>query len=164
MSEPEQLMDRHTFLASLPRKRVGTGALIRDEDGRVCLVEPTYRELWLLPGGTVEADESPYAGCVREVREELGLQLSIGRLLCTDWVAAGSDPSDNIVFGYDGGILSPDQIALISVPPEELRSFRFVRSADLSQYLSERNQRRIVAALTALESGSMIEIGDDRFN
>lgn len=45
---------RAEFLATLPRKRVTAGALIRDEVGRLLLVEPTYRDRWLTPGGTVE--------------------------------------------------------------------------------------------------------------
>ncbi|MGP9681986.1 hypothetical protein [Brachybacterium sp. AOP3-A1-3] len=42
------------YLASLPRKRVITSALIIAEDRRVLCVEPTYKDAWHLPGGTVE--------------------------------------------------------------------------------------------------------------
>ena len=36
---------------SRPGKRMGAGALIRDPDGRVLMVEPTYKDRWELPGG-----------------------------------------------------------------------------------------------------------------
>ncbi|MDD9207760.1 NUDIX hydrolase, partial [Georgenia sp. 10Sc9-8] len=42
-------------------------AVVRDDDGRVLLVEPTYEPGWILPGGAVEADESPRAACAREL-------------------------------------------------------------------------------------------------
>ncbi|MCW2930382.1 MAG: ADP-ribose pyrophosphatase, partial [Actinomycetia bacterium] len=59
------------YVASLARKRMAASALFRDEAGRVLLVEPTYKPVWDLPGGAVEAEESPHAACRREVREEL---------------------------------------------------------------------------------------------
>src|SRR4051794_34885558 len=80
----DDVRPRAEYLASLPRRRIAAAALIRDEAGRVCLVDPTYQELWSLPGGTVEADESPSAGCRREVLEELGLRIDLGRMLCMD--------------------------------------------------------------------------------
>src|SRR5882724_3664785 len=74
------------YVASLARKRMAAGALFLDEDGRVLLVDPIYRETWDLPGGAVEAEESPQAACRREVAEELGLDRQPGRVLAVDWV------------------------------------------------------------------------------
>ena len=68
------------------RKRVSADALIRDEAGRILLVDPGYKPGWDLPGGMAEANESP-AECIRrEVKEELGLDLHPGPVLCIDWV------------------------------------------------------------------------------
>ena len=69
------------YIASLARKRMAAGALFRDKDGRVLLVDPTYKPTWDLPGGAVEKEESPYAACRREVAEELGLDRPPGRVL-----------------------------------------------------------------------------------
>lgn len=77
------------FTATLPRKRLAAGVLFRDPTGRVLLVEPTYKDHWELPGGCVEADESPFAAAARETDEELGLAVRPGRLLIVDWVPPG---------------------------------------------------------------------------
>jgi NUDIX domain len=61
------------YVASLARKRMAATAFFRDDQGRVLLVNPVYKEPWDLPGGAVEAEESPHAACRREVAEELGL-------------------------------------------------------------------------------------------
>lgn len=51
------------------RKRIAADVLIRDEAGRVLLVDPTYKDGWDLPGGMVEANESPRAAAARELGE-----------------------------------------------------------------------------------------------
>ncbi|SDS58179.1 NUDIX domain-containing protein [Microlunatus soli] len=146
------MLNRREFLATLPRRRLAAGAIIRDRSDRVCLVEPTYREHWLLPGGTVEADESPRSGCAREVLEELGLDLTIGAMLCMEWVAPDGtdDPHGALMFCYDGGVLDESVIASIVTPPDELHGYRFVPVAELGTYTNQRNRRRIEAAVAAI--------------
>lgn len=152
------MQSRAEFLASLPRRRIAAGALIRDRQGRVCLVEPTYKELWNLPGGTVETNESPASGCRREVLEELGIDLAIGPMLCMDWVAPQQDdPHGALIFVYDGGVVEQALIDTMITPPEELHRFEFVATDDLGSYLNERNQRRIEAAFSAI-GGPVVEL------
>jgi ADP-ribose pyrophosphatase YjhB (NUDIX family) len=64
---------------------VAADVLIRDEAGRVLLVDPTYKDGWDLPGGMVEANESPRAAAARELGEELGLTVPLGRVLAIEW-------------------------------------------------------------------------------
>lgn len=153
------MLSRKDFLATLPRRRLAAAAIIRDHDGRVCLVDPTYKDYWLLPGGTVEADESPRSGCHREVIEELGLDLRIGPLLCLDWLAPDGteDPHGALMFCYDGGVIDDATIATIVTPADELRSFRFVPLDELSDFTSTRNTRRIRNALSAI-GGPVVEL------
>jgi NUDIX domain len=40
----------------------------RDEQSRVLVVETTYKPEWEIPGGGVEADETPWAAATRERR------------------------------------------------------------------------------------------------
>jgi hypothetical protein len=39
------------YVASLARKRMAATAFFRDDQGRVLLVDPVYKETWDLPGG-----------------------------------------------------------------------------------------------------------------
>jgi 8-oxo-dGTP diphosphatase len=64
-----------------PTHRVGAFAIIRDETGRVLLSRRADSGWWNLPGGGVEPDESVEEGIIREVREETGLDVDVGRLI-----------------------------------------------------------------------------------
>lgn len=114
MSRPEPV--DHT--ATLPAKRMGAGLLFRAGDGRVLLVEPTYKDDWEIPGGAVEADESPRAAAVREVREELGLTVVPGRLLVVDWVPPRPPRTEGLMVVFDGGAVNDREIQL---PPNDGR-------------------------------------------
>ena len=52
--------------------------VMTDPSGQVLLVEPVYKTDWEIPGGAVEADESPRAATIRELGEELGLAVTPG--------------------------------------------------------------------------------------
>ena len=54
---------------------VGGFGIIFDEQGRVLLVHRTDYDLWNLPGGALEAGETPWEGAIREIKEEIGVTI-----------------------------------------------------------------------------------------
>ncbi len=72
-------------LSQLPGKQIGCSALLFNNEGYLLIVKPIYRSGWLLPGGFVEEGESPLQGCIREVKEELYIDVFPKKLLCIDY-------------------------------------------------------------------------------
>jgi len=67
-------------MSAAPLKLVLVAALaLIDEDGRILLSQrpegKAMAGLWEFPGGKVEAGETPEAAIIREIREELGVEL-----------------------------------------------------------------------------------------
>jgi len=129
------------------------GALILDEAGRVLLVEPNYKDYWEIPGGLIEVGETPSQACAREITEELGLTRAPGRLLVVDW-APHPEWGDRVLFVFDGGTLSPSDIAGIRLQPDELDSYEFLPPRAAVDRLIPRLSRRVAAALRARDEGT----------
>ena len=151
-------------MTSLARKRMAVTALFRDGEGRVLIVNPVYKPAWDLPGGAVEADESPHAACRREVAEELGLDRPPGRVLAVDWVPARTiGPAqvplpDGVVIVYDGGVLGAEAIKEIVLADGELAGYEFVTPAEAAARVAPLLARRITACLDACESGAVAKL------
>jgi 8-oxo-dGTP diphosphatase len=137
------------YSATLPRKRMAAGVLLRDGAGRVLLVEPTYKDYWELPGGAVEADESPYDAAIREVTEELGIVVAPGRMLVVDWVPPLADRTEGVVIVYDGGTVEPGLTTRIRLNRGELRSWAWSTLPEADTRLSPLLARRVRAAVRA---------------
>ena len=142
--------------ATQPRKRVGADVLIRDEHGRILLVDPAYKPDWDLPGGMSEANEAPADTVRRELKEELGLDLRPGPLLCVDWVPPHGPWDDSLMFVFDGGVLSTEATATLAVRDDELLAFAFCDHSEASKRLRPYVWRRAQAALEALHVGRAV--------
>jgi ADP-ribose pyrophosphatase YjhB (NUDIX family) len=115
---------RGVFLRVLnPSFMIGAMALIRDDQGRILVVEHTYRRRvpWGLPGGWLKHAESPETGLAREVFEETGLRVRVEALLAADFW--GTSQFDLL---YDCSVVSgtyraSDETGLHRwVPPDKL--------------------------------------------
>ncbi len=55
------------------------GGILRDNEGRILLLHRNTFKLkqWELPGGKIENDEKPSEAAIRELKEELGVCVSI---------------------------------------------------------------------------------------
>lgn len=135
------------------RKRVSADVILRDVHGRILLVDPTYKPDWDLPGGMAEANEPPADALRRELREELGLGIQVGDLLCVDWVSPHGPWDDLLNFIFDGGTLNDSSTKDLQLIDHELRAFEFCDEGQAKERLRPYVWRRVSAALEALETG-----------
>jgi ADP-ribose pyrophosphatase YjhB (NUDIX family) len=132
----------------LPRIPASAGALIFDGSGRLLIVNPTYKKHWTIPGGIMEANgETPWEGCRREVREEVGLDVTHGRLVAVDFLRPRRTNAGGMRFLFDCGVFEDDELAAIRLQEEELSEHRLETSAVALELLSGPLRRRIGAAL-----------------
>lgn len=116
-----------------PAPAIGVSAIVFDRDERVLLVRrgrPPARGQWHPPGGRLEPGESLTEACRREVREETGLDVTIGPIMAVverrtegfhyiivDFLAALQDPERTDCHPDD------DVVAAVWSPYERLSEF-----------------------------------------
>jgi 8-oxo-dGTP pyrophosphatase MutT (NUDIX family) len=80
---------------------VVSAVVIRDELGRVLVVRKRGTSRFMLPGGKIEAGETPAHAAVRELREEVGAELDPASLvLLGEWTAPAANEPDHLVLGH----------------------------------------------------------------
>ena len=112
--------------------QVTAGVIISDETVLVCQRPPGkwHAGKWEFPGGKVEPGESLEAGMQRELREELGIEASVGRVVWqTRHQYPNRDPIELTFFLIPkyGGTLSNRVFAAIEwAPTSDLATFDFL--------------------------------------
>lgn len=143
--------DRIAFLQSLPKKILSSGALIPNPEGEILILKPSYREGWNIPGGIIEAGESPVSGLIREIREETGLvcvEISQCAVVDHQWVDEGGYMRDSLHFVFHATPLPNTLCRQISVDGEEIIDWRFVRPEEALDLCQPELAARMRFALT----------------
>jgi 8-oxo-dGTP diphosphatase len=154
-------MDRE-FYQSLPAKRMGAGCLFFNDVGQVMLVKPTYKLTWEIPGGVVENRESPKQCCQREIKEELGMERTIGHLLVIDYNSEIDEKTESLMFIFHGGTLTPSEIERIRLNHEELSEFRFFDAETLPVELCHILRNRILMTWQQSKKGNGVYLENQK--
>lgn len=88
---------------------VYAGGCIFNESGEVLLQKRADCNKWGFPGGALELGETPEMAAKREVKEETGLDVAVGKLIGVytdcDVVCANGDKVQSICIGYEMSIV-----------------------------------------------------------
>lgn len=154
------LLPNPYFYQQLPTLFSSGAAVIRDEHGRILVEKPNYRDHWLLPGGGVDAGEDAREATARELREELNLDLPVGRLLSVSWVpsSAAYGAPMGVHFVFDAGVVPEAELRdRVRLQEEELEAWDLIDPRDAA-ILSPWGAERVWHALDVLEGRSEVDL------
>lgn len=78
-----------------------SAVVLRDADGRILVVRKRGTSRYMLPGGKIEAGETPAQAAVRELFEEVGAELDPAHLtFLGEWTAPAANEPDHTVHGH----------------------------------------------------------------
>ncbi|HEX7266110.1 MAG TPA: NUDIX hydrolase [Streptosporangiaceae bacterium] len=154
--------DRPELPVVLPTIPASAGALVRGRKGRLLILKPTYKGGWTIPGGVVEIGESPWEACRRETKEECGLDVTAGRLVCVDFLRPRPGRPGGLRFLFDCGVFDEAVLGTVVIQPDEIAESRLLLLKSALSLLSGPVRRRVRAACESkhvryLEDGRPVE-------
>lgn len=157
--------DRHQFIerlnVRLPTKRLISQGVLRNDRDQVLLCQLTYKLEWDLPGGVVDQGESPAACVGRECREELGVDLRVGRLLTTSWLPPYRGWDDAVLFLFDLGRVDPAWLQTLTLQTREIVAAHWCDPDELGTYAAPYTVRALTQAI-ATPPQPYLENGEPR--
>ena len=139
MSKQFTAEETQSWLNKIPKKGVGVKALIRSEHGEVLVLKARGKG-WQLPGGTVDQNESPQDALVRELKEELDLDIP-EHSLTLQGIAYRPD-YDHIIIFYRCNVVL-DATLPFRTQPQEVEQYTFVPIAKLATLL-DNNYKQVL--------------------
>ncbi len=118
------LSPRPSNTSRLPK--VGVGVLLTDAEGRILLTlrkRPPEADHWSIVGGKLDYFEPLEACAIREAEEEVGVKITIERLLCVTDHCLPSEGQHWVAPAYLGRIVAGDAANMEPEKTAEVRWF-----------------------------------------
>lgn len=119
------------------------GGVLMNDKGGVLLQKRTDFQKWGLPGGTIEYDETASQACVREFKEETGLDVRIESLLGIDSNEEQSYPNGDVAKSicicFQVALLNEE--ILLEIENEETLELSYFSLNQLPEIFSPQHQR-----------------------
>jgi 8-oxo-dGTP diphosphatase len=116
------------------------GVWITDDEDRLLVVELVKKPYWVVPGGKAELGETPAACALREAREEIGVDVRLGDLVCVHHFF------DYNVFVFTATL--PPR-AVITIQPEEIKAHAWLPVEEAASRMDAPNAAMTLAIADA---------------
>jgi len=125
--------ENRIWRASQPQKMIVVKVVIKSDLGNILLAKPDYKKTWQLPGGGVENSESPEQAAVREVKEELNLDIVESDLSIKGTIYRSDEEMLFIIFESTKLITEDVEFNLQA---DEITDFQFAQVQNVTPLLS----------------------------
>lgn len=134
MSKEFSPEEYRVWLSKQPKKMIVVKVIIKSELGNVLIAKPTYKKTWQLPGGGVDAGESPEDAVVREVSEELNFSIAKQSLKIVGTIHKEHEDTLFLIYEY-GNLVAED--TNFTLANDEIKTYEFIAPPALAGRLPD---------------------------
>lgn len=156
-NEDKTISDEEYF-GNLPKKHIGAAVLIFNKKRQLLLEKPTYKDGWSIPGGGVEVDETPKETALREIKEELGLDLNGITLICVAYTPKIGIKPETLQFVFYSNELDEIDINKIHLDEREHDECRFIDIQEADVLLNERQKCILPYCIEAIKNKNTVYV------
>lgn len=130
MTHTVHQFDPKTYYQSLPKKRVAAAMMLRRNSAagpEILIVRLSYKDGWVLPGGSCDAGEAPAAAAIRETFEEVGVWVHEPELRLVKFFESDAVKGDLVEFHY---VVDVPVDTVITIDGVEVVEYRWVSPAE----------------------------------
>lgn len=118
-------LPREEWLKTLEVRPASAGVIVENVAGEALIVKASYKTHWSTPGGMIDAGETPLQAAIRELREEVGLEVSPDELRL--YAVASRQATASATYHFVFTVRLDDQrLRSIRIDGEEIAEWRFV--------------------------------------
>jgi 8-oxo-dGTP diphosphatase len=147
-TEQDRLRRIAILNARLPKKRNIAQGMLRNAAGEVLLCELSYKLEWDLPGGVVDPGEPPARTVVREIHEELGIDVEVEGLVAVNWLPPWRGWDDAHLFLFDLGVHEAGELDPSRFLRREIAGAHWVDPASAGDHVAPYTARMLQAVAT----------------
>ena len=128
------MLPKKEYLKSMSIKMSSSFGLLKNKEGKVLIVKPSYKENWMPVGGSVDLNEHPAVACKREFKEEVNLDVSVGELIqvSSRIVEEDGERFDLFTFLF---LVECDDLSVLKVDGDEIIDYKWCELDEVSKYL-----------------------------
>jgi 8-oxo-dGTP diphosphatase len=147
--------------ASLVKRAASAQLIIENTNDEILVVKAHYKPYWSLPGGVIEADETPRQTAIREVKEEVGLVVSENDVEIAATIVRKSSRAVTYLFvfrlthAYEPGVA-------VQIEPQEIADYAWVSKSDVFTKAAGRHFNRAVKNWASSRPQHYIEAENER--
>lgn len=153
--------ERIKFIKKCPRKRSASGVILKNKLGEWLLLKTSYHAgKYTFPGGITNQYESPWEGVIREVKEEINITINKNNLQILSITNISNEKINDelVIYYFDGGILTDNQIKNIRPDGKEILDYKFVPQEKVLDFLRENAHYSYHHISTALNKKQLIMV------
>ena len=118
--------ETNAWWTGVEKRMSSAGVFCETPDGRLLVTKSNYKKHWSIPGGIIDAGETPKEAAIRETQEEVGVSLAEDNV---SFLAIIDRVSDKIGHSYQfifTAKISEEQSAAINLQEDEIEAYALV--------------------------------------